>query len=258
MSTATENNLTEPSTIPVIKLLPEEVALAAMQPGLFTAALIHEIRNPLSNINLSVEILEQLMTDESQQTYLDIILRASAKINSLISVLIHEHQPEQLPSITYSLHHLLDEVLLLSADRLLLKNIRVIRVYSLREYMTASSRAAMKIAFGNIILNAIDAMTEAGQLQLITDFKEDNFIITITDNGCGIAAEHLDKIFTPYFTNKKDGLGIGLAATRDIFDTHQVQVDVTSTIGSGTSFVLTFEKEKLVPFVLPAIKLVTA
>ena len=105
----------------------------------------------------------------------------------------------------------------------------------------------IKIALTNIIINAIDAMPpENGELRLCTKLRKGRRAISIQDNGCGISKENLPFIFNPYFTNKPGGVGIGLAATKDILLSNQIGVKVESVMGEGTRFILLFEKHKIV------------
>jgi signal transduction histidine kinase len=139
---------------------------------------------------------------------------------------------------------LLDEVMAMSADRLLVKNISVTKVYSSRDYLAQGDRCAVMIALTNIIINAIDAMQkEKGLLKLVTHYLAGRYFIQIEDNGCGISDANLKNIFKPYYTSKKDGLGIGLAATKDILFANKVSVHVESELGVGTKFTLSFPRE---------------
>jgi signal transduction histidine kinase len=247
--------MTAPSIIPIksIIALPIETFFPAVpevivvQPVLLTAAFAHEIRNPLTNINLAIEMLQEHITDDVQKSYLDIIMRASAKINLQVSELVKQEQhPEQLIPKKYSMNHLLDDVLLMAKDRLHLKNILVCRVYTARDYVKTVDITEMKIALTNIVINAIDAMKENGQLKLTTQFIGGNYTIQIEDDGCGISAENLKQIFVPYYTNKKNGLGIGLAATKDIFKSNKITVTVESIEGFGTKFIMSFPRQRTI------------
>jgi signal transduction histidine kinase len=62
----------------------------------------------------------------------------------------------------------------------------------------------------------------------------------IRDNGCGIPEENLSRLFEPYFTSKRNGMGLGLAATLNILQSHKAHIDLSSTVGEGTTFVITF------------------
>jgi len=218
-------------------------AIHEQQPLLFIATQAHEIRNPLTNISLAVEMLKRLVKEDAPQFYLDTIMRASLRVNELVSELISFGHTEAARSEDHSVHQLLDEVLILAADRIALKNITVCKQYASYEDQRLFNKPKMKIALTNIIINAIDAMEgKNGQLRISTTTVNDKCVLKIEDNGCGISNENLQLIFTPYFTRKKNGLGIGLSATLAILKANKVKVEVESEEGRGTRFILSFPK----------------
>jgi C4-dicarboxylate-specific signal transduction histidine kinase len=108
------------------------------------------------------------------------------------------------------------------------------------------NRPKMKVALINIIINAIESMdSENGELKIVTKSIPGKYLIWIEDNGCGISTGNLKKIFTPYFTNKSGGLGLGLSATCDILRSNKVELNVESQEGRGTRFNLSFSKHQL-------------
>src|SRR5688572_23595802 len=107
-------------------ILPE---IIPKQPSQFTSALVHEVRNPLANINLSVEVLQSAIKDNDLKIYLDIIMRSSIRINNLISDLLKHQQAYEVRSEKHSIHQLLDEVLEMAVDRIRLKKISIWKDY---------------------------------------------------------------------------------------------------------------------------------
>jgi len=211
--------------------------------GEFISALAHEVRNPLANINLSVKMLESEIKSEELKTYLDIIMRSSIRINNLIRELLIYQQNEEVPAEKHSIHELLDEVIWMAKDRIMLKNITVLKEYDPEDCKILLNRSKMKIALTNIIINAIEAMTIVnGALKLVTICTDEKFIMRIEDNGIGISPENLKNIFKSYYTNKPGGLGQGLATTYEILRSNHVAYKVESEEGSGTSFILLFDK----------------
>jgi signal transduction histidine kinase len=209
----------------------------------FIPALAHEVRNPLSTINLAVEMLNLGTLDEEQQQFLDIIARGSRRITELINRLLVSTKAEAATSELYSLSQLLDEVLFMARDRILLKHITVRKDYAETQHNVLMDKEKMKIALSNIITNAIDAMpTEEGELNLVMKSNGGQNTIEIRDNGVGISKEQLQNIFKPYFTNKPGGLGLGLSVTLDILRANNASVDVRSAEGAGTCFRLSFDK----------------
>jgi signal transduction histidine kinase len=223
--------------------LPENVL---HQPARFVTALAHEVRNPLTNINLAVDMLECAARDDDPKLYLDIIKRSSARINHLISDLLKFQEPDKAEGNAYSMHRLLEEVLEIAADRIRLKSIIVRKEYALQDKQVIMDKATIVIALTNIVINAIEAMSsENGELRLTEGLVDDHYSLQIGDNGCGIPAEHLQEIFKPYFTRKPGGLGLGLSTTWDILLANHIRMDVESKEGEGTCFTLLFGHENV-------------
>ena len=219
-------------------VLPEEVL---HQPARFVSALAHEVRNPLTNINLAVDMLAYAVKDDEPKLYLDIIKRSSARINHLISDLLKFQESDKAEGNAYSMHRLLDEVLEIAADRIRLKSIAVRKEYGSQDKQIMMDKAKIMIALTNIVINAIEAMSsENGELRLTEGLVDGHYSLQIGDNGCGIPAEHLQEIFKPYFTRKPGGLGLGLSTTWDILQANHIRMNVKSREGEGTCFTLLF------------------
>jgi len=223
----------------------ENSVLLKNLPGKFISALAYEVRNPLANINLSVEVLKSAIKEKDLNLYLEIIQRNSTRVHNLINVLLKYYEVLETKSDQHSIYQLLDNVLEMVEDRIKLKNIKVIKTFAGEDFKTLMNEEEMKIALTNIVLNSIESMdAENGQLKLITKSTGDQFEIQIEDNGCGISKSNLKNIFKPYFSNKPGGIGLGLATTHDILQSNHVMVNVESEQGRGTIFVLTFDKTR--------------
>ena len=213
------------------------------QRPVFTLALAHEIRNPLTNINLSVDLLQSATSDEERKIFLDIIARSTIRINSLIADLLEAYEAVAVPLEIHSVNKLLDEILFMTGDRIILKNIIVKRSYTERDCNILVNKPQIIIALINIIINAIDAMSPGkGQLKIITRTIISTCTIEIEDNGIGISKEKLKNIFKPYFTDKPGGMGLGLSTTLTTLLSNHARVKVYSEEGKGTRFILFFEK----------------
>ena len=129
------------------------------------------------------------------------------------------------------------------------KNIKVTRKSSQSTLLANGDRDLLRQVFPNLINNAIQAMPNGGELKLITKksslsnraiengSEATQYIsVTITDNGVGMSADNLDKIFNPFFTTKDKGTGLGLAISHNIIKAHQGTIDAMSEEGKGTSF----------------------
>lgn len=203
--------------------------------------LAHEVRNPLTNVNLSAEQLEMELVDEDQKFYTQIIKRNCGRINDLISQLLQPSSSADIELVNSSVHAVLDHAISSALDRVQLKRIQIENLYAAEHLALPLDPVSLEMAFLNLITNAIEAMEEdRGILRIITKSQGDVIQVIFTDNGSGINEEHMEKIFEPYFTNKNNGMGIGLATTMSIIHAHHGRIDVQSKLGAGTTFTLTF------------------
>ena len=207
------------------------------------ASFLHEIRNPLSTISISAEMLKSIITDNDQKMLLDMVIRGSKRINDILTDIYISFQHDKIETDKYSIPQLLEEVLEMAGDKIMLKHITVRRNYDAKDFKMILNGPQMRTALTNIIINAIDAMTMGqGELTLVTRSIGDTFVVEIEDNGCGISQENLKNIFRPYFTDKPGGLGLGLATTHEILRSNHIGLKVKSVEAKGTSFILTFRE----------------
>ena len=210
--------------------------------GRIARTIAHEVRNPLTNINLAVEQLQSELngqTPDSAGLMLEMIGRNSTRINLLITDLLNSTKFTDLVYKKVPINQLLDETLELAADRIQLNAISVVKAYSDDICDIAVDTERIKIAFLNIIVNAIEAMEPGkGILQLKTLSKDDKCVVAISDNGPGIDEESLSRVFEPYFTNKPKGTGLGLTNTQNIILNHNGHISFESKKGVGTTFTI--------------------
>lgn len=202
--------------------------------------LAHEVRNPLTNINLAVEQLENELSDEELTLFTDIIRRNSHRINELISTLLNTSRPADIQLAEVSFTAILEQTIAQASDRIQLKGVRLIKDFQSDINLLLDANQ-IKIALLNIIVNAIEATQPTeGFLKISTFSEPQKYILKIEDNGCGISKENLNKLFEPYFTSKPTGMGLGLAATLSILQAHNATIDVESEVEKGTTFTITF------------------
>lgn len=206
--------------------------------GRLVRTLAHEVRNPLNNISLSTDQLVQEMQDEESQLYLDVIRRNSVRISTIITELLNSSRPSEIDLDKTSLHELLQEVIDQAADSMQLKNVELVVDFQQSPFYVLADKSKLKIAFMNLVVNAIEAMEGTEKPRLILRlFAEEKFVLCeVTDNGCGIPADNLGRLFEPYYTSKRNGMGLGLASTMNIIQSHKGYIEVDSKPGQGTSF----------------------
>jgi signal transduction histidine kinase len=211
--------------------------------GRIARTIAHEVRNPLTNINLSVDQLKSSGHGEAKANHslmLDMISRNSNRINQLITELLNSTKFTELVFQKISVSRILDETLDLALDRIRLKRIQVKKSYQRDLGELSVDVEKIKIAFLNIIVNAIEAMEpEKGILQIQTENKAGKCVVTISDNGSGMNEESMARLFEPYFTSKAKGTGLGLTNTQNIILNHNGNIRAESELGKGTRFIIT-------------------
>ncbi len=209
--------------------------------GRFTRALAHEVRNPLTNIDLSIEQLWLENKDEELTYYFDIIKRNSHRIGNLITELLQTANPAHMMLKKHPINDLVERAVETAHDRILLKNIKTLIYYTAENPLINADDSKLQMAFTNLIINAVEAMTEnEGILTLKTETVNNACHIIIEDNGCGMTPEQQNRLFEPYFTGKSKGLGLGMTTTMNIVQAHGGQLLFTSEPNKGTRFLLTF------------------
>lgn len=209
--------------------------------GRLVRTLAHEVRNPLNNINMSVEQLAHNPEAQESEIFLDIIQRNSKRIGDLITELLDSARPSDLVFERCTLQGVMDDSIAEALDRITLQRINMQIRYCNEPCWVMANKEKLKIAFLNIIINGVEAMAESkGELDV--DIETSNFIhkVMIRDSGCGIPEENISRLFEPYFTSKRNGMGLGLAATLNILQSHKAHIDLSSAVNEGTTFVITF------------------
>jgi len=170
--------------------------------GRLVRTLAHEVRNPLNNIT---------------------------------------SKPTEIKLEDHILQAILDDVIAAAIDRLTLKRIKLQVSYPDDFLQIKADREKLKIALLNIVINAIEAMEEGnGNLSLSLAHLGSQAVLRISDNGCGITEENISRLFEPYFTQKRNGMGLGLASSLNILQAHKATIEVSSVLTKGTTFVITF------------------
>ncbi len=208
--------------------------------GRMASTMAHEIKNPLNNIILSLEHLrDNPANDEMTVNLIDIINRNSSRINLLITDLLNSTRFLELTFTAASINDLLDETLETAKDRIQLNNIKVIKHYDPEICKVSVDTERIKIAFLNIIINAIEAIEgNNGIIEIKTEAMDESCIVTISDNGEGMDQKALSKLFEPFITSKAKGTGLGLTNAQNIILNHKGSINVESTLSKGSTFII--------------------
>ncbi len=180
--------------------------------GKLSAAIAHEVNNPLTSILLNGYLLaERVGSNEKNKESLDLIIKETKRCSNIIKGLL-EFARQSIPEKKLTnINELIDKTLPLFQSQALLNKVNFIKEYSNNLPMIMVDPDKLKQVFINIILNAIEAMHEGGNLTIKTLLEDNNIEIIIKDTGYSMSQENLNKIFDPFFTTKGvKGTGLGL------------------------------------------------
>jgi signal transduction histidine kinase len=212
--------------------------------GRIARTIAHEIRNPLTNINLAAEQLKTELAEENEEAsfLFDMISRNSHRINQLISDLLSSTKFSELNFEKLAVNELLEEALKEAEDRIQLNDVVLKKSYGINMPDIAVDKEKMKTALLNIIINGLESMEgkENKVMKIETSLDQEHHLclIKITDTGSGMDEESLSKLFEPYFTSKQNGNGLGLTNTQNVVLNHKGNIYVDSELGVGTLFTI--------------------
>ncbi|KAA3610621.1 MAG: HAMP domain-containing protein [Calditrichaeota bacterium] len=205
--------------------------------GELSAAVAHEIRNPLNSIELYMGLLKrQLKEDSTPDENIDKIQSEIKSLNAIVTNFLKFARQPELELRRVLISDILQEALFLATGALKEKNIAVRMNLGKDKLALSADFGQLKQAMLNIILNAIQAMNDNGKLTLSAlEFTNEKVLgIEITDTGSGIAASHREKIFNPFFSTRSQGTGLGLSIVKNIIEAHHGTIFVESRINKGT------------------------
>lgn len=215
--------------------------------GELAAGVAHEIRNPLSAISGSVQILvDELPKENSSRVFGDIVLKEVERLNGIIQDLLYFAKPSKHHVACINLNELVENVLSLLLPSFKKEIIVLDRHFdpSIRDISVDAQ--LIKQVLVNLLLNAIQALPqEGGKITVTTQEAIKGIEIIIKDNGKGIDQESLPKIFDPFFTTKDTGTGLGLAVSNKIIEIHHGYIRVESVVGIGSTFIIYLPYESL-------------
>jgi len=213
--------------------------------GLLAAEIAHEIRNPLTVMQMLFHALvESLQLDATSQRDAALIGEKMRQMNRILDqVLSFARSSEPIKEPIHP-QQLFDDVFLLTRHKLQQQGIDVRSSVPEDLPPFRADREQIEQVLLNLILNAADAMPEGGMLRLSAAVEENEgetfLVLAVRDNGQGMTPEQLENLFAPFLTYKETGTGIGLAIVKKIMENHQGKVEVESRIGQGTKFKLLF------------------
>ncbi len=220
------------------KTLQEQIVqaerLAAL--GQTVAEIIHEIQNPMVIIGGFVRQLSRATKEPKTQGKLDLIASEVRRVEKLLAELRDLYLPKPLRKRTFDLGRMLGEVHSLARQAVRDKNVRLGLDTRRVAIYVRGDREKLKQVFFNVIKNGIEAVGDEGSVETRATVHGDRVRVEIRDDGTGISDEHLSRVFSPFFTTKRNGTGLGLCISKRIIDEHgDCTLELDTEQGRGTT-----------------------
>lgn len=225
--------------------------------GTMAAGMAHEIKNPLQSIKTFTQLLPYRFEDgDFRKTFCEVVPPEVQRIDTIVTHLLDFARPQPVQFAPQNLRKTIEDVLALVENQLHKAGIEVLTEFPDTIHDINADDQRLHQVFLNLILNAIDAMWNQPERRLsvrmfydrahLTGKGQPTFFdvpcvrVVLEDTGCGIPETQMRQLFTPFFTTKTDGSGLGLSVVHGIVTEHGGEIDVSSAVGVGTSFTVTF------------------
>jgi signal transduction histidine kinase len=217
--------------------------------GQIAAGVTHEIKNPLNSLSISAQMLlkelaEKFGQNSSSYESAALIRHEINRINNILEEFVKFAKFPEPQFYTNSINSVISEVTALISSNVQDKDVKI--ELSLQDDIPEFKFDArqFKEVLINLMHNAIKSLINGGKLDIISATSAENVIITVKDTGEGIQEKYIDKIFTPFFSTKEEGLGLGLPIVQRIIESHGGKIECTSTVGEGTVFKISLPMER--------------
>ncbi len=224
--------------------LVQQCKIAAV--GTLTSGIAHELNNPINNLSLIIESLIEDGMDMSRSEHMRLYENAmdqADRASEIVKNLLEFSRANHPRTEKVNIREMLDKIARLIKNEIKFNNIDFSLKVSDNIPLLYLDRSGFQQVFLNLFLNAVQAMGDGGKLDVTADIDENMKEVTIkvSDNGPGIAPEHLNNIFDPFFTTKKEGegTGLGLSVSYNIIKKMGARIDVETSQGEGTCFTIT-------------------
>ncbi len=214
--------------------------------GRFAASVAHEVRNPLASISGSIELLKKNLIGSRKGTnsrLMDIVLREVERLNKLITEFLIYAKPAAPQKKEADLNKIMEETVEVFRNASLGDKKIKITTGKGEIPLVLVDPSQFEQVLWNLLGNAADAIEHSGAIDLqahifTTDEERKDVEIKISDDGCGIPGDEIEKIFDPFYTSKEEGNGLGLSIAYGIIEAHGGKLSVASEPGQGTTFTI--------------------
>ncbi len=212
--------------------------LAAM--GELTAGVAHEVRNPLGIIRASVQLVEDSDGDPTRvREAARIIKQEIDRLDRVIKALLDFGRPSAPTLRPTNVEDVVDDVVLFTRQFAVQAHVEIDTQFAAADPIVLADADQLKQVLVNLVSNAVQAMEDTGGRIAVRVWDDDEFVlVSVADDGPGIAPEVLERVFDPFYSTRDSGTGLGLTIVHRIIDQHGGRVEAQSTPGAGTTFTI--------------------
>jgi len=210
--------------------------------GEMATRIVHEIRNPLCSVQLFSSMLESELQNTPHKELARGISTGISSLNTILTNMLLFARPHKPSSKKISIDRVVEESVVILIPLIRARNIELKK--SLHRYEVLGDGELLKQVFINVILNAVQALPNGGDLNITMEESAASVIVHVKDNGLGIDSADIEKIFNPFFTTKDTGTGLGLTIASQIMQAHGGYIKVHSGEDRGTTFSLYFLRQE--------------
>ncbi|MGG2067396.1 ATP-binding protein [Bacillus sp. S14(2024)] len=201
--------------------------------GKMATAIAHEIRNPLTSLKEFTQLQREKHPEDA--VYYNVMVQEIERMNTIVSELMVLGKPKKREYKLHNINGILSYVIYIVEQPASQYGITISMVSDKALPSIQCDEKQMKQVFLNIIKNAIESMPNGGNIIVEANLVQDNqIVVSVTDEGCGMDQEKINKIGEAFYTTKENGTGLGLMVTYKIIEDHQGKIAFESKIGVGT------------------------
>ena len=209
------------------------------------AGIAHEIKNPINTVGLTVEYLQANLSPEDPERRYEFFKLSDnmkdqlTRINRIVEGFLRLTKPSMYDFKPEDVNALIREVVTLYEPEIVKEGVQIHMQLTPDLPAVKADRDKLNQAFSNLILNALEALPRGGDITIQSSKMDNGTVeVTVSDNGIGIRQEDLGNVFSPSYTTKKQGFGLGLSLTHNIIHKHRGRISVSSEKGIGTHFTI--------------------
>jgi signal transduction histidine kinase len=207
--------------------------------GKLSAEIAHEVRTPLASIKGTAEIIsDKFKPGDKEYEFTKMLIKEVNRLDKVVAEVLDFARPKSPELRLSNINDIIKSVLKLTEHKIVKSKINLKTRFEEDLPSISVNPEQMKQVFLNLIVNAVQAMPDGGDLKIESHRNESEIICKVSDTGTGISEEQQEKLFSPFFTNKERGTGLGLAIVHKIIESHKGKIEFTTEENKGTCFTI--------------------